>query len=175
LQVSSNHVPADLLLFLMALFAAVLSVAGLLSSILAGWYPLSKRFSALSEPYGQTKSAGPFFYGVKMRWTNYANVVRIVAAENAIYISMLFLLRLGHPPLCIPWKEIKISSAKFLWRRYVVLTLGEEERVPMRISERMARNLGILDRIPSAGILPPELNFDTLSDSFVEPLKEKPH
>lgn len=149
LQVSPNHLPAYLLLFLVALFAAVLSIAGLLSSILAGWYALSRHFRALSEPYGQTKSAGPFFYGVKMRWTNYANVVRIVAAEDAIYISMMFLLRLGHPPLRIPWKEIKIGRTKFLWRRYVVLTLGDREHIPMRISERMARNLGILDRLPS--------------------------
>jgi hypothetical protein len=149
LQISSNHVPAGLLLFLVALFAAVLSIAGLLSSFLSGWYALSKRFRAHSEPYGQTRSAGPFFYGVKMRWTNYANVIRIVAAEDAIYISVMFLLRLSHPRLCIPWKEIKIGRTKFLWRRYVVFTLGDQERIPMRISERMARNLGILERLPN--------------------------
>jgi hypothetical protein len=141
-------VPADLLLFLVALFAAVFSIAGLLSSFLSGWYALSKRFRALSEPYGHTESAGPFFYGVKMRWTNYANVVRLVAAEDAIYISVLFLLRLSHPPLRIPWTEIKIGRTKFLWRRYIVLTLGDQERIPMRISEKMARNLGILARFP---------------------------
>jgi hypothetical protein len=148
LQVSSNHAPADLLLFLVALFAAVLSIAGLLSCYLSGWYALSRRFRAHSEPYGQTRSAGPFFYGVKMRWTNYANVIRIVAAEDAIYISIMFLLRLSHPPLRIPWQEIKLGRTKILWRRYIVLTLGDEERIPMRISERMARNLGILDRLP---------------------------
>jgi hypothetical protein len=61
LQISPNHAQAYLLLFLVALFAAVLSIASMLSSMLAGWYALSKRFSALSEPYGQTRSAGPFF------------------------------------------------------------------------------------------------------------------
>jgi hypothetical protein len=83
-----------------------------------------------------------------MRWTNYANVVRIVAGEDTIYISILFLLRLSHPPLCIPWNEIKISRTKVLWRSCVVLTLGDQERIPLRISERMARNLGIMGRLP---------------------------
>jgi hypothetical protein len=31
----------------------------------------------------------------------------------------------------------------------ILLTLGEQERIPMRISERMARKLGILERIPA--------------------------
>jgi hypothetical protein len=30
----------------------------------------------------------------------------------------------------------------------ILLTLGERERIPMRISERMAGKLGILERIP---------------------------
>jgi hypothetical protein len=42
-----------------------------------------------------------------------------------------------------------MRRTKFLWQRYVVLTLGEQERIPMRISERMASNLGLLDKIQS--------------------------
>ena len=148
MQVSPNHLPAGLLLFLVALFAAVFSIAGFVSSMLAGWYALSKRFRALSEPCGPTKSAGPFAYGVKMRWTNYANVVRLVAAEDALYISIVFPLRFSHPPLRVPWQEIKLGRTKVLWRRYVVLTLGDQERIPMRISEQMARKLGILEKLP---------------------------
>jgi hypothetical protein len=32
----------------------------------------------------------------------------------------------------------------------VILTLGNQDRVPMRIRERMARKLGFLERIPAA-------------------------
>jgi hypothetical protein len=85
-------------------------------------------------------------------------VIRIIAAEDALYFSVLFLFRVGHPPLRIPWTEIKLSRTKRFWRQYVVLTLGEQEHIPMRISERMARNLGILARIPEvADSLPGEL------------------
>ena len=41
-----------------------------------------------------------------------------------------------------------MAETKFLWRRYVFLLLGNEEKIRMRISERMARNLGILERLP---------------------------
>jgi hypothetical protein len=73
----------------------------------------------------------------------------MTAASDALYLSVLFPFRIGHPPLRIPWDEIRMRRTKFLWRRLVLLTLGNQEQIPMRISERMARNLGILDRVPS--------------------------
>ena len=72
----------------------------------------------------------------------------MTSAQDALYLSVLFLFRLCHPPLRIPWNEIRLSRTRRFWRTYVVLTLGEQEQISMRISERMAQNLGILDRIP---------------------------
>jgi hypothetical protein len=61
---------------------------------------------------------------------------------------MLFFFRLGHPPLRIPWNEIQFGRTKYFWMSFIVLTLGNEEFIPMRISEGMARKLGILERLP---------------------------
>ena len=132
-----------------AVFLAVLwcSICFLVSFI-SGWHALSARFRKQSEPYGATKRAGPFFYTVYMRfWSHYSSVIRITAAADGLYLSVLSLYRIGHPPLRVPWEEIQLGRTKRLWRTYIVLTLGNEERIPMRISERMARNLGILDRV----------------------------
>jgi hypothetical protein len=124
-------------------------IASFLSSVISGWHKLSRRFRAQSEPYGDAKSVGPFPYTVYTRyWSHYSSIIRMTAAEDALYLSVLFFLRIGHPPLCIPWKEIQFCRMKFFWREHVVLTLGEQERIPMRISERMARNLGIIERLP---------------------------
>jgi hypothetical protein len=121
-----------------------------IASIMSGWFSLSGRFRAQAEPCGETRSAGPFFYTVYMRfWGHYSSIIRMVAADDALYLSVFFPFRVGHPPLCIPWKEIQLGRTKFLWMRYVVLTLGEQERIPVRISERMAGKLGILERLPS--------------------------
>jgi hypothetical protein len=148
LQASPNDLPSYFWFFIVALGVAWMGLICLLISVLSGWYTLSKRFRAQSEPYGKTKSAGPFFYTVYMRyWVHYSSVIRMTAAEDALYLSVLFLFRIGQPSLCIPWIEIQFGKAKFLWRRYIVLTLGDQERIPMRISERMARKLGILERL----------------------------
>ncbi len=132
-------------------FLAMWCCACFAISFFSGWFTLSRRFRKQTEPYGETKSAGPFFLTVYTRFSgHYSSVIRLTAAEDALYLSVLFLFRIGHPPLCIPWKEIKFSRIKFLWLRYVVLTLGEQERIPMRISERMAGKLGITERMVAA-------------------------
>jgi hypothetical protein len=131
-------------------FVALWCLISLIVSFVGGWHKLSLRFRAQSEPYGDTRTAGPFFYGVQMKYRlGYNNVIRITAAEDALYLSILFLFRVGHPPLRVPWNEIRIGRDKFLGRPYIVLTLGNEDKIPMRISERMARKLGILERLPN--------------------------
>ena len=120
-----------------------------LISLASGWFSLSRRFRRQSEPYGETKTAGPLFYTIYMRgWIHYNGAIRLVAASDALYASALFLVRPGHPPLRIPWNEIQIGRTRFFFRTYIVLTLGNEEKIPMRISTRMAGKLGILDRCP---------------------------
>ena len=122
---------------------------GFLISLQSGWFSLSRRFKQQSDPYGETKTAGPFFYTVYMRWwSKYSSTIRLTAGTDALYVSILFPLRIGHPPLRIPWGEIRFGRSKFFFRTYLMLTLGNQEKIPMRISLRMARNLGILDRCP---------------------------
>ena len=133
-----------------ALFCIIVVCAvSFLISLQSGWFSLSRRFKRQADPYGDTKTAGPFFYTVYMRWwSKYSSVIRLAAAGDALYVSILFPLRIGHPPLRIPWDEIRFGRTKFFFRTYIMLTLGNEEKIPMRIPLRMARNLGILDRCP---------------------------
>lgn len=136
--------PLVFAIFFVALWCAICYLVSLMS----GWLALSRRFRAQSEPYGDVRTAGPLFYSVYARfWSHYGGVIRMTAAPDALYLSMLFLFRPGHAPLCIPWEQIEISRTRRFLRDYVLMTLGSEERIPFRISERMARNLGILDRV----------------------------
>jgi hypothetical protein len=130
--------------FFLAVWYLSLSLIGILS----GWHALSKRFKQETTPYGEIKAVGPFFYSIYMRfWCHYSSVVRLTAASDGLYASVVFPFRIGHPPLRIPWGEIQLGRTKWLMRTYIVLTLGNEEKIPMRISQRMARNLGIIDRV----------------------------
>jgi hypothetical protein len=134
-----------------ALFCIIVVCAvNFLISLQSGWFSLGRRFKRQSNPYGETKTAGPFFYTAYMRfWTKYSSVIRLTAAGDALYLSVLFPLRIAHPPLRIPWSEVQLGRTKRFFRSYIVLTLGNEEKIPMRVSLRMARNLGILDRCPA--------------------------
>ncbi len=146
MQASPQNLPPYSPLLFLAFFAILWSFISIVISVVCGWHALIDRFRAQSEPYGQTRTVGPFFYTVYMRlWGHYSSVIRLVAADDALYLSVLFPFRIGHPPLCIPWREIEFGKTSFFWRTYVELTLGQQERIPMRISQRMARNLGILD------------------------------
>ena len=136
-------------LIIVIIFIAFWCAIGYLVSFLTGWLALARRFKKQSEPYGEIRSAGPFFYTVYMRfWGHYSSVIRLTAASDALYVSILFPFRIGHPPLRIPWDEIRFGRTKFFFRTNIVLTLGNAEKIPMCISLRMARNLGILDRCP---------------------------
>jgi hypothetical protein len=147
---SNSLIPQLFILFVALGAAAFICIICFLIGILTGWHALSERFRAQSEPYGQGRCVGPFFYNVYMRyWSHYSSVIRMTAADDALYLSVIFAFRLFHPPLRIPWSEVKLGRTKYFWRQYVVLTLGDQEHIPMRISERMARKLGILDRLPN--------------------------
>ncbi len=148
MQADPNPVPFYFPLIVFAFVVAFFCTVCFLSSLLTGWHALARRFRAESEPYGVTKSAGPFPYTVYMRFcSHYGCCIRMTAAEDGLYLSMIFLLRIGHPPLRIPWNEVQISRTKYFWLRLAVLTLGTQERIPMRISERMAGKLGLLERM----------------------------
>jgi hypothetical protein len=146
---TANFMAVFLAILVLALFFIVFWCAlGFLISLMTGWLSLGRRFRRQSEPYGESKSAGPFFYIVSMGWFGYSNTVQLTAASDALYASVLFPFRGGHPPLRMPWEEIRFGWTKIFFKTYVVLTLGNQEKIPMRISLRMARNLGILDRCP---------------------------
>jgi hypothetical protein len=120
------------------------------SALISGWLTLARQFKSGSQPYGDNRTAGPFLYRIYMRiWTQYSWLIRLTAGADALYLSVFFPFRIGHPPLCIPWNEIQFSTTKRFWLTYFVLTLGNKQRIPMRISRRMARNLGILEQFPA--------------------------
>ena len=155
MEATPNTLPTHFWLLFPVFFIGLWALIGLLISFLSGWWVLASRFSTTEQPFGDVKTAGPLFYGVYLRfWTHYSSVVRITAAHDALYLSVLFLFRIGHPPLRIPWNEIRFTATTYFFRRYMVLTLGTTEQIPLRISQRMACNLGLTERFstPSAPI-----------------------
>lgn len=120
----------------------IFTVARILESFFSGWHRLSKRFRTALPPVGAVVDLDPLFH-VQLRHQNYG-AIHFTAAESGLCLSMPFFSRLAHPPLMIPWSEIQIRPSRWLWIRQFVLTLGNTEQVPLRISDRIAYELEIV-------------------------------
>lgn len=133
-------------------FLALWAFISYLVSWVGGWHLLAQRFRADSE-----------FDGTLIRWSyatmrwgvHYNGALKIGANAEGLYIASIFLLRMGHPPLYIPWTEVGVEQSPW-WAMYlsVTLILGKEQQIPFRISRSTARKL----RIASATAWPDAQN-----------------
>lgn len=100
-------------------------------SYVSGWFSLSQRFRMQSEPGGEVKTRRPAFQSIFTRfWSQYGSVIQLTAAQDALYASVFFLFCVGHPPLRIPWDEIRFKRRRCLSVNLVQLTLGNQEKSP---------------------------------------------
>jgi len=53
----------------------------------------------------------------------------------------MFLFRFMHPPLLVPWSEIKVRRKKGWVFEYVIFTMGHELAIPLRIRVKLAERL----------------------------------
>ena len=80
-----------------------------------------------------------------MRWrTHYSNIIRAGANQEGLYLATMFLFRFMHPPLLIPWSEIRVQRTTSWVFEYVDFTLGREPAIPMRIPSKTAEKLRVL-------------------------------
>ncbi|HZB87686.1 MAG TPA: hypothetical protein VE291_03420 [Terracidiphilus sp.] len=145
---SNANLPIYFAIVFPVLFVLVWIGSCMMVSLISGWHLLAMRFASDAKPYGDVRTAGPLFYTVYTRyWTHYGSVIRMQAAQDALYLSVFALFRAGHPPLRIPWQDIRIVPINRGLRRLIALSLGNKECVSFRVGQRMARKLGLDERM----------------------------
>src|SRR6185312_6478184 len=111
-------------------FAAVWCLACVSLSRANAWRQLSRHFRT-QAPFPAARwtfQSGYMRYRVRM-----GNVLTVGADCHGLYLAVLPLFRLGHPPLLIPWSEIEVSRTRILFRDMVRFELGKELGVPLSI------------------------------------------
>src|SRR5579863_8770132 len=89
-------------LYFVCLWLLVASVVSLLS----GWRSLATLYRAQAAFTGSTWR----MQSAQMRFlTNYNNVLTIGSSPQGLYLASMFLFRFMHPPLLVPWSEIRVS------------------------------------------------------------------
>ena len=105
---------------------------------LTGWAALGEVYRATGESAGQRWS----FQTAYMRWwSHYGNCLTVTADPRGLSLAVLWLFRIGHPPLFIPWEEISSQPATWRWFRFVELRFRCAPSIPFRITEGLAQKL----------------------------------
>lgn len=104
-------------------------------SIFSGWASLAERYLSKGE-----------FIGTRLRWAGgglmspfgYYGILRVGANSEGLYLAVAPILRLFHPPLFIPWTQIRIANdGRSTWG-FVRFELGREQRVPLFLQGKAA-------------------------------------
>ena len=107
-------------------------------SLIGGWFSLAKLYRT-RVPFEGVKFR---LWTCQMRWrTHYSNVITTGANQEGLYLTTMFLFRFKHPPLFIPWTEIRVQRTKGWLFEYVTFALGRELAIPLRIGRKPAERL----------------------------------
>ncbi len=130
-----------------ALFLALglpLYLAGLwliisaITSALSGWRALARydRFP------GRFPGTTWHWQSAAMRyWTRYGNVLVVGAGPEGLYLATTFVMRVFHPPLLIPWNEVKVHMQKPLFGKLVSFNLGWQLQIPLRVRHDLGEKI----------------------------------
>lgn len=133
-QLEPYSVPAYILFFI-ALWICVCK----LISVFGGWKTLSQDYQANSAFDGQKL----WLKSVAMRrWTSYSNCVNIGANKYGLYLSVLSIFRVGHPPLFIPWTDISTEAIpRRLLPDVVKFSFAKQPEVPIILFKKLAAKI----------------------------------
>ena len=69
------------------------------------------------------------------------NIYTLGSSYKGLYLAVLFPFRIGHPPLLIPWRDIKAKKEKRLMSNKVVFEFKNGLSRKLEISENAAEEL----------------------------------
>lgn len=103
-----------------------------------GWSKLAGKFQIEKPPIA--KSLG--LISGYINKTRYKNALILKYNDEGIFLSVLFLFRLFHPPLFIPWEEIKgTEESKVLLFKFRTLKIGDPVIARIKLNENTFQKL----------------------------------
>jgi hypothetical protein len=122
--------PPWLIIFAFPIFFVLLwIIITAFTSWLGGWARLAGYYAALSPFSGQKRTMQSGY----LNWARYRGVLTLGANESGLYLAVMVLFRVGHPPLLIPWHDITVTVKKGILGTYMVLTFAKVPGMKLRI------------------------------------------
>ena len=89
-----------------AAFAALVWCLALgLTAVVGGWWRLARLYGDSALFAGDVTR----FASAQFGWASYSGVLRVGASEMGLFLATMPIFRPFHPPLLIPWSEIKVE------------------------------------------------------------------
>jgi len=107
-------------------------------SKITGWTRLAEKYRTWEDPESNVMRA------VRVNWGNImitGNIYTIACNRTGLYLGVLFPFRLFHPPLLIPWHEIKTNRINGVMNKRVQLQLDKNLSRPFEIVESIAERI----------------------------------
>ena len=121
-------------LFFLALWFGI----SFLLSVFGGWRQLSKCYRST----GFFKGRKFYFQSAAMRLlTGYNRVLILGINSEGLYLSILFLFRVGHPPLLVPWEDISWTEKPGRFFGGFKLQFASCPSIPFLISRRLMEKI----------------------------------
>jgi hypothetical protein len=118
-----------------AIFFLVLWILwNVIVSRLTGWARMAAHYPAVGGFSGKVWR----FQTITTRWgMGYKGSTYVGADSRGLYLSLFFLIRFGHPPLFVPWRDITITGKQVFKQKMLELRFSKTEDLPVRISAKL--------------------------------------
>lgn len=88
-------------------FGLLWTLIVLLISRLAGWSKLARQYPAPGPATGRTFSMSSARFGM---FSSYRNCLTVTLSLSGIHLRPMFVFRMGHDPVLIPWTSVVAGS-----------------------------------------------------------------
>jgi hypothetical protein len=111
---------------------------------IGGWKQLAAayRFPGAFDGYRKRFVSGELGGGVStVLPCNYGASLTLGTNPDGLYMAVVPLFRIAHPPLFIPWSDITATTGRKLFFNFAAFTFRAAPRVQLRIARNVAEQL----------------------------------
>ena len=134
-----HQVPPGVFLLPIVVFPIAWVLAAFAMSRSGGWTALAERYGTDRPEPPNTRSMQWATFG----WLSYKGVIKVGYSDDGLYLGMMTLFRMFHPPLLIPWSAIRSRTRGRYWMMSVdTLEVGDIRiRLKTQVTDSFVRHL----------------------------------
>ena len=105
---------------------------------IGGWAKLAQYYSWTGEPVAKEWRR---WQSARFNLCQYNNALSIGTSERGLFFKMIYVFKMGHPPLYIPWQDISTSDTTRFFFPVTVFTVRKEPTVKVTLFGPIAKKI----------------------------------